>query len=122
MLTLASIITLVFWGLALKWIMDLERKQCECSKDWRRDYMKYFFIAAILFQFAILSKNLKIVKSLAMPMGLATLVYIGVSLSYIISLRKKQCGCSQSNERMALLVYSSVLPIFIGLGVYSKLG
>jgi len=119
---LMMLVTIAFWGLALKWVTDLEKKRCACSKDWRRDYMKYFFVAAILFQFVILSKNVKIAKSLTIPMGLAILGYIGVSISYIVNLRKKHCGCSKSAERMVLLIYSSVLPIFIGFSLYKKLG
>ena len=120
-LTIPVIINLIFWGFALGWVMNLEKKRCGCSKDWRRDYMKYFFIAVIAFQFVILSGNKKLVKLVAAPVGLATLVYIGVSISYIDSQRKKHCDCSKSNERMILFAFSIFQAAFISWAVFKKL-
>jgi hypothetical protein len=99
-------INLVFWSFALAWVLSLEKKKCECSDDWRREYMKYFFGAAIAIQLLILSQNTKIIKMVALPMGLATLVYIGASISYITDQRKKRCECSKSQARMILFSVS----------------
>lgn len=120
-ITLPIIVNLVFWGFALGWVMNLEKKRCGCSKDWRRDYMKYFFMAVIAFQFVLLSGKEKLVKFVSAPMGLATLVYIGVSISYIDSQRKKHCDCSKSNERMVLFAFSIIQAVFISLAVFKKL-
>ena len=120
-LTLPIIVNLVFWGLALAWVMKLEKKQCACSKDWRRDYMKYFFIAVIALQFVILSGKEKLIKYASGPVGLATLVYIGVSISYIDSQRKKHCDCSKSNERMILFGFSIFQAAVISWAVFKKL-
>ena len=120
-LTLPIIVNLVFWGFALGWILNLEKKHCACSRDWRRDYMKYFFMAVIAFQFVLLSGKEKLVKFVGAPVGLATLVYIGVSISYIDSQRKKQCECSKSNERMILFAFSVVQAAFISWAVFKKL-
>jgi hypothetical protein len=120
-LTLPIIVNLLFWGLALAWVLKLEKKQCGCSKDWRRDYMKYFFMAVIALQFVILSGKEKLIKYASAPVGLATLVYIGVSISYIDSQRKKRCDCSKSNERMVLFAFSIVQAAFISWAVFKKL-
>ena len=120
-LTLPIIINLVFWGFALLWVMKLEKKQCACSNDWRRDYMKYFFMAVIALQFVVLTGKEKLIKYVSAPVGLATLVYIGVSISYIDSQRKKHCDCSKSNERMILFAFSIVQAAFISWAVFKKL-
>ena len=39
---------LLFQGIVLSWINKIERK-CPCSADWRRDYIKYFSIAMIVY-------------------------------------------------------------------------
>lgn len=120
-ITIPVIINLLFWGFALGWIMKLEKKHCGCSKDWRRDYMKYFFAASIVLQFVLLSGNVKLIKYTAMPMGLATLVYIGVSIAYITDQRKKQCECSKSNERAILFGFSIFQAVFIAWLVFKRL-
>ena len=112
-LILSPIINIVFWGIALAWVLKLEKASCTCSKDWRRDYMKYYFMMAIGLQLLILGKNVEIIKMIAVPVGLATLLYIGTSISYINDQRKKKCECSKSNERLILFVFSRFQAAFI---------
>jgi len=110
---LSPIINIVFWGIALAWVLKLEKGSCTCSKDWRRDYMKYYFMMAIALQLLILNKNIEIIKLIALPVALATVVYIGTSISYINDQRKKKCECSKSNERLVLFIFSIFQAAFI---------
>ena len=110
---LSPIINIVFWGIALAWVLKLEKGSCTCSKDWRRDYMKYYFMMAIALQLLILNKNIDIIKQIALPVALATAVYIGTSISYINDQRKKKCECSKSNERLVLFMFSVFQAAFI---------
>jgi len=89
---------LVLQGIVLSWINKLERK-CKCSEDWRRDYIKYFSIVAIIFAFAnaFLPNHIKNLP-LMLIIGLAGLVNLGSILSYIPGLKKKQCDCAIENE------------------------
>jgi len=112
---LIVLVNMAFWAFALMWVLNLEKKGCACSRDWRRDYMKYYFIAAILYQILVLSDRPQYLK-VAMPViGLATLFYLYVSLSYITKQRKKECGCSASKERMILFIFSIIQIILIAM-------
>jgi len=86
----------VLHSIVLSWINKLEKK-CECSADWRRDYIKYFSIASIVL--AILTGTMhKPNKSVIMLFGAAGLVNVGAILSYIPKLKKNQCECATENE------------------------
>lgn len=90
---------LVLQGIILSWINKLEKK-CECSADWRRDYIKYFSIVSIIFAFAnaFMPNFIKILLPLLMIFGLAGLVNLGSILSYIPDLKKKQCNCAIDDD------------------------
>jgi hypothetical protein len=94
---IAIIPGLVFQGIVLSWINKLEKK-CECSADWRRDFIKYYSIVLIVYGLAgaarIQPKNFP----LLIAIGLAGLVNIASFLSYIPDLKKKQCDCAIEND------------------------
>jgi hypothetical protein len=108
---IGPVINIAFWGIALAWILKLEKDSCTCSADWRRDYMKYYFMLAIVLQVLMVAK--KNIKVLAIPAALATLLYLWASISYINDQRKKNCECSKSRERLALFIFSVFQAIFI---------
>jgi hypothetical protein len=106
MINAVAIISIAFWAVALVWVTRLEKKACACSQDWRRDYMKYYFIAAILYQFLLLSKNAKFLNIVAPIMALASVVYLYAIVTYVVHQKKRACHCSESSERMILFVFS----------------
>jgi len=105
---IVSIINIAFYGFAFSWISQMEKNQCTCSQDWRRDYMKFFFLAAIGLQFVILAKGMKTLKNFRIPLLAASLVYLYASLTYISSLKSHSCQCSKSLERSILYWYSLI--------------
>jgi len=99
----APIINIAFYGMALSWIMKLQDKECECSTNWRREYMKYFFMFMIIAQALLLSGAAKgTLHMVAGPMGLASLVYIYATITYVNELRAKQCSCADGVEESIL--------------------
>ena len=97
-LAVPIIIGFVIQGIILSWINKLERK-CECSADWRRDYIKYFSIAMIVFGAArLVVPDQTEVMPVMLTVGLAGLVNVGSILSYIPDLKKKQCDCAIEND------------------------
>lgn len=116
-LTLPALLTAAFWAFILGWTVKLEKSKCGCSKDWRREYMKYFAAATIAFQFVILAKQPQLMMGLAPIMGLATLVFVGATISYIVDQRRKQCECSRSNARLVIFVFAVIQAVIIGSGL-----
>jgi hypothetical protein len=103
MKSIVPLVNILFYGLALLWVTNLESKGCECSKDWRRDYMKYFFLAVILFQALLLTGVSKdLVKMMGAPIGIASLVYLYVTITYVQGLRKSACGCAGGYQQTVL--------------------
>jgi hypothetical protein len=97
-LAVPIIIGFVIQGIILSWINKLERK-CECSADWRRDYIKYFSIAMIVFSAArLIVPDQTEFMPVMLTVGLAGLVNVVSILSYIPDLKKKQCDCAIEND------------------------
>jgi len=97
-LAVPIIIGFVIQGIILSWINKLERK-CECSADWRRDYIKYFSIAMIVFSAArLIVPDQTEFMPVMFTVGLAGLVNVVSILSYIPDLKKKQCDCAIEND------------------------
>jgi hypothetical protein len=119
MKSIVPLVNILFYGLALLWITRLESSGCECSRDWRRDYMKYFFLAVILFQAVLLtgvSKNL--VKMLGGPIGVASLVYLWVTITYVRGLRQSACGCAGGYQQTVLYWMAVVQAALLAWSVF----
>jgi len=117
---LSPVINIAFYGFAFFWIQNMEKNSCTCSQDWRRDYMKYFFLAVIGIQFLIMGKGISSLKKYKIPLGIASLVYLYASLTYIHTLREQSCGCSDSMERSILFWYSAIqiISLIIMVSIY----
>jgi hypothetical protein len=105
---LSPVINIAFYGFAFAWIRTMEKTHCSCSQDWRREYMKYFFLAAIGLQFLIMAKGVESLHNYRVPLGIASITYLFVSLSYIMDLKTHSCQCSKSLERSILFWYSII--------------
>lgn len=108
LLLISPVINILFYGFAYMWIRGMEKNHCSCSQDWRREYMKYFFLAAIGIQFIIITGGFNSLHNFRVPMSIAAFTYLYASLSYIIELREHSCECSKSLERSILFWYSII--------------
>jgi hypothetical protein len=88
---------LVLQGIVLSWINKIESK-CQCSADWRREYIKYYSIVLIAYGLAGAAKLQPKNVPVLVILGLAGLVNLGSILSYIPDLKKKQCDCATEDE------------------------
>jgi hypothetical protein len=106
-MTLITTLFIVFYSYILKYINNLNVKKCECSENWKRDFIKYFSMTAIgvlviqlvlLFveRLSTLPKGLKLFsKLLNWVYILAFLVFLGVLFTYTRNLLKTKCECSE---------------------------
>ena len=86
---------LIINGIVLSWISKIER-QCECSRDWRRDIIKYVSIAGLVQALAIAAR-IRIPPVVLMTVALAGLVYLYSVLTYIPKL-ERDCSCATEYE------------------------
>lgn len=107
------LINILFLFAAFKWISEME-KSCECSKDWRRTFIKNFYAIAILASFAniwmIASPNFgrDYTKYIHRPMLVLSLLNVLAAISYINKLRKDECDCSAGVQRNFIFISSII--------------
>ena len=112
----------------LYYIVDMEKRQCNCSDSWLRDYIKIF--SSLLITFGILSivvPNFQDILKTAMKNKLFVLLlvvwnlfafgYLGVLLTYYYKLNQDpNCDCSENWKRYVLLYPILILgPLLIVL-------
>ncbi len=89
----------------LHYITKLE-SLCDCSKDWKRTFIKYSLslnIAVLLIN--LFSINLGLFKNLLIGInGLIGTVSIIIIFLYIKQLKAIKCGCSENNARLLMEV------------------
>ena len=112
----------------MTYVLNMERDQCQCSVDWRRDYIKYFSIAlvlSILFRTFVNSGKLvaqlpKLI-SLGLPvlMGIGSMVYLYSMLSYAIKMRDNKCECSKHTTREFMYWYVMTIVLILVLSMVS---
>ena len=121
----ASLVNIIFYSLALKWTVGLRTHDCKCAKEWRLQYMNAYFIMAIFGSLltiaAVFRKQLfpLIFKYWVPVMALATVLYGGIGLSYLVDLKKKKCDCARGAQMNFMYVMAIIQVITIGLGVFS---
>tara|TARA_Y100000591_G_C21713426_1_gene634799 strand:+ start:236 stop:649 length:414 start_codon:yes stop_codon:yes gene_type:complete len=110
--TLPRLIVILVNILILVYIINLEKKNCVCSSNWKRDFIKYFTIILIVLNVFVLlvpqfkkSKN-KVVLLLLGLLALVNLFNIAILLVYYVELSEKQktgCECSVNWKRHIML-------------------
>jgi hypothetical protein len=82
-------------GIVLSWLHKLE-KNCACSKDWRREYMKvYSYMGVAMTLFLLAGMKHPLVLGIMIP---AAIVNMYAVLSYIPKLKKEGCTCATGDE------------------------
>jgi len=129
---LIRLLSIVVAVIVLTYVFKLEETSCECSKDWRRDYIKYYSMAtlgliALVVLLGMLGLNLgknvavRVVLTLvSFAWMVATLTNVYAMFTYTQQLVCHQtCQCSTQWQRTFLYYYSMIVASFllVGLGV-----
>lgn len=93
---LVNILGIFFLIGAIHWLQRIS-DTCECSKDWRRTYLFYYYYVAILLNILAIKYHNPYLLGLMFAL---TTVAAAITLSYLVDLRKKQCKCISSNEKI----------------------
>lgn len=113
---LNSFIAIAANAFILYYVVDMEKRKCDCSDSWMRDYIK--IVSSLIITFMVLMitipnlqqkismlfmKNI-LVRLLLLVWTIIGLVYVGVILTYYYRLNKDEsCDCSENWKRYALL-------------------
>lgn len=96
----------------LSYVYLLELNNCECSRDWRRDYIFYY---SIIYIFTVISflllpdifyKNMGLAILLKVMLALLLLVNIYCLYTYADKLEKIKCKCSKNFARNFMKIFS----------------
>lgn len=114
-LTLLSLATRVFLsGALVQWTFQLERASCECSRSWKRDYVRYSYIVDV-----VLRLMLYVLPVRPAPFLLAVVVFdvaqFGVLLSYANELERSECECSEGWKRTLAFVWPVIYFSFVAM-------
>lgn len=132
---ISSLIGITISTLILKYVYDLEKQKCLCSKDWRRTYIKYFsgllILIGILGLFGIDQMNIaKSTKSKLLPLfAIITALLTVASFVYLYALymfshdliRHKDCPCSESHLRTFVYYYSILVILLYAFLIFAGL-
>ena len=126
-----SFVTCVFYILIstiiMKYIVDLEEKNCECSNYWYRDFIKYFTLLFVIivciyvydqktFLKTILNNNLYLLLlSLLKFFGI---IYFCILILYFIKLKNSDCKCSKNWKRKIFLYPILLFSTLMILGLF----
>lgn len=114
---------IVIYSITLRWIDKLEKTNCKCSEDYKRDYIKYYlyvYLALvglnILFMIFFSNANSKILKSfkpLIMAkkyiMPIFTIINMIFSIMYITKLKELDCKCSEDIIREVYYYWNIIM-------------
>lgn len=133
---LNSFIAIAANAFILYYVVDMEKRKCDCSDSWMRDYIK--IVSSLIITYMVLMlvipnlqqkismlfmKNI-LVRLLLLAWTIIGLVYIGVVLTYYYRLNKDEsCDCSENWKRYALLypLVMFVISFIIGLLTVKKI-
>lgn len=116
--TILTIIELVIYIKTLLWIYELEKIDCKCSENVRRDYIKYwiqFYIgfSIIMYLYYIIygaagaaETESKIFSGVKLIVGIFSLTNLILSIQYIENLKKTQCKCSENEMREVYYIFN----------------
>jgi hypothetical protein len=124
---IASVMTIIILYnlLVIRYIYNLEDKQCGCISDWRHDFIKYYSMVIIAWSFLTIvmgfenSKNdfVMIIKNLIMFAGLINLWSL---YTYIGDLDATKCSCAiekQKDMHYFLYQWRNIMVFFLILSL-----
>ena len=117
--------TLIWNGIILYYLHNLEDTSCKCIRDWRHNFMKLIaYINITLSIIPLLTINIKFNKSFLLSLGIIIIIlntlYIYAFYTYIGILNKSKCSCAIiNNPKINNLLYyrRDTILLFYILGI-----
>ena len=128
-LIIMTLVTFLYQGIVLNYVINLEDKLCNCIRDWRHDFVKYFASAMIGWAFLVLLLALtgfkneilkKLLKALSIALSLCNLINVWCLYTYVGDLNSTNCSCAVDKQKIAndfLYIWRYVLVAGVILGL-----
>lgn len=132
-LVIMTLVTVLYQGVVLNYVLNLENKLCNCIRDWRHDFIKYFSATMIGWSFLVLLLALtgfknemlkKLLKVLSIALSLSNLINIWCLYTYVGDLNSTNCSCAVDKQKIAndfLYIWRYVLVAGVILGLFGIL-
>jgi len=118
----STVVVVLYNLLILGYIYTLEDKMCNCIRDWRHDFIKYFSMAMIAYAVLVLAltgtamRHGMIMKALCCSVMVLSFVNIMCLFTYIGDLDSSKCMCAiQKQQMMHYFLYIWRYVLVIGL-------
>jgi len=113
---IGSIIYIIFSGIILKYITELEEDVCVCSNYWYRDFIKYFTSLIVILLIPYIFAQKKFLMFINNNFSLAILsivkfigiIYYIILVKYFLMLKNTECKCS-NNWKQKLFLYPIIM-------------
>lgn len=107
--------SLIMNGIALWWLLSLERAGCSCGADWRRQYLKVWYAIAIAAPLVLmLIRDGKYLVPFGVFISAAGLLAFFALVSFLWDIERRPCECAQ-DWREKLILLTTVLGIAGGV-------
>jgi hypothetical protein len=106
---ISYLLYLVSLFIFVNYVIKLEEIECKCSKNWRRNYIKFYSILMIIFSNLFLLFNTDKYNYLIVGLNVLNLVFIYILWSYINILKNRNCECTASWEKTYIKMYTSII-------------
>jgi len=97
------------------WIVKLEKTGCECSKDWRRNFIHFYVIfnmilvvSSIILLFFKGVVIMDVVPLLGFASAALALTFVIVTVQYVQRLKREKCACSEDTRRNVMYIWALV--------------
>jgi hypothetical protein len=125
-----SLVSCIFYiimsSIIIKYVIELEKKNCECSNYWYRDFIKnvtcILVVIVIIYifnqkKFLTILKNSNILLLLTSILKFIGLIYFAILIIYFLKLKNSDCRCSNDWKRKTflypILIFSLAMILFI---------
>jgi hypothetical protein len=105
-LIVTTVVVVLYHLLILGYIYTLEDKMCNCIRDWRHDFIKYFSMAMIVYAILILvltgtaMRHNMIMNVICCSILVLSFVNVLCLFTYIGDLESSQCMCAIEKQKM----------------------
>jgi len=112
--------------LIFNYVYKLEKITCECSENWKRDYIKYYSFATIIIitliaiiKFSNISYSAGAARFLSTLYSIFGVVNIYALFTYSQTIVIDHCDCTKSWERTFIYYYSMIMLVLYLLMISS---